>query len=159
MIPPQVWNMLCHLSSIHENGQSIVIPPQKFKHALSVVIIPCQRTEHCFNPKGKKNVPSVVIVSWQRSELVKHLRYERCSACCHQLMTIDRACLFISKLWNLLYQLSSSHENGQSMVFDSEGMKHAPSVVSVSWQRPEHGDTFSGMKHAPSDVIISWHRS
>ena len=32
----------------------------------------------------------------------------------------------------MLRQLSSSHDNGQSMVIDPEGMKHAPTVVIVT---------------------------
>ena len=74
----------------------------------------------------------------------------------------------------MLRQLSSSHDNGQSMVILPYGMKHAPSVVIVSYQRSEHVysslryETCSvrchrsehvinplGMKHAPSVVIVS----
>ena len=32
----------------------------------------------------------------------------------------------------MLRQLSSSHDNGQSMVIHPEGMKHAPTVVIVT---------------------------
>ena len=45
-------------------------------------------------------------------------------------MTTVRAWLFVSKVWNLPQQLSSSHDNGQSMVIHPEGMKHAD-----SWHR------------------------
>ena len=61
--------------------------------------------------------PTVVIVSWQRSEHgYSSLRYETCSVSFHRLMTTDRAWLFIPKVWNMLRQLSSWHDNGQSMV-------------------------------------------
>ena len=39
----------------------------------------------------------------------------------------------------MLRQLSSSHDNSQSMVIHLYGMKHAPRVVIVTWQRSEHG--------------------
>ena len=39
----------------------------------------------------------------------------------------------------MLRQLSSSHDNGQSMVIHPEGMKHAPTVDILTWQRSEHG--------------------
>ena len=39
----------------------------------------------------------------------------------------------------MLRQLSSSHDNGQSMAIHPKGMKHALSVVYVSSQRAEHG--------------------
>ena len=90
----KVWNMLRQLSSWHDNGQSIVIHLSDMKHA-----------------------PLVFIVTWQRS---KHgylsLRYETCCNSCHRDMTTVRAWLFISKVWNMLRQLSSPHDNGQSMV-------------------------------------------
>ena len=44
------------------------------------------------------------------------LKNESCSVSCHHLMTTARARLFISKVWNMLGQLSSSHDNGESMV-------------------------------------------
>ena len=82
----------------------------------------------------------------------------------------------------MLRQLSLSHANGRSKVIHPLRMKHAPSVVIVSWQRSEHGyislkyETWSvigswqrsehgeislkySMKHAPSDFIVSWQRS
>ena len=91
---PKVWNMLHQLSSWHDNGQSIVIHSSGMKHA-----------------------PSVVILTWQRSEHgYSSLRYETCSGSCHRDMTTVRAWLFISKEWNMLRQLSSFHDNGQSMV-------------------------------------------
>ena len=42
--------------------------------------------------------------------------FETCSDSCHGLITTDRAWLFITKICNMLCQLSSSHDNGQSMV-------------------------------------------
>ena len=106
---PKVWNMLRQLSSWHDNGQSMVIHPLGMKHAPTVVIVTWQRLEHGFSSQ----------------------RYETCSVSCHRLMTTVRAWLFISKVWNMLRQLSSSHDNGQSMVIHPEGMNHAPSVIIV----------------------------
>ena len=131
-----------------------------------------------------KHALSLVIVTWQRSEHgYSSLRYETCSVSCHRHMTTVRAWLFIPKIWNMLRQLSSSHDNGQSMVIHHSSIKHAPSVVIVTWQLSEHGysslryETCSvschrdmttvnawlfillGMKHAPSVVILSWQRS
>ena len=40
----------------------------------------------------------------------------------------------------MLRQLSSSHDNGQSMVIYPLDMNHAPSIVIVSKQRSEHGN-------------------
>ena len=60
-------------------------------------------------------------------------------------MTTVRAWLFISKVLNMLRQLSSWHDTGQSMVIHPEGMKHAPTVDIVSWQRSEHGFYSEGM--------------
>ena len=115
----KVWKMLRLLSSSHDNGQSMVIYPSSMIHA-----------------------PSVMIVSWQRSEHGNiPLMYEACSVRCRRLITTDRSCLFILKVCNMLCQLSSSHDNGQSMVIKMLCMKHAPSVVIISWQRSEDGDT------------------
>ena len=86
------------------------------------------------------HAPSVVIVPCQWSEQgYSSLRYETCSVSCHRLMTTVRTWLFIPYVWNMLRQLSLSHDNGQNMVIHPLGMKHAPSVVIVSWQRSEHG--------------------
>ena len=107
-----------------------------------------------------KHAPTVVIVTWQRSEHgYSSLRYETCLVSCHRLMTTVRACLFIPKVWNMLGQLSSPHDIGQSMVIHPLGMKHAPSVVIASWQRSEHVYLSLSYKHAPSVVIVSWQRS
>ena len=131
-----------------------------------------------------KHDPSVVIISWQRSELgYSSLRYETFFVSCHRLMTTVRAWLFISKVWNMLRHLSSWHDNGQSMVIRPYGMKHAPTVVIASRQRSEHGFIIPmvwnmlrqlssshenvksmvihllGMKHALTVVIVTWQRS
>ena len=55
----------------------------------------------------------------------------------------------------MLRQLSSSHDNGQSMVIYPSRMKHARSVVIVSKQLSEHGDISYMYKHALSVVIVS----
>ena len=132
--------MLRQLSSSHDNGQSMVIHLQGMKHA-----------------------PTVVIVTWQRSEHgYSSLRYETCLVSCHRLMTTVRAWLFIPKVWNMLGQLSSPHDNGQSMVIHPLGMKHAPSVVIASWQRSEHGysslryETCSVSCHRDMSTVRAW---
>ena len=118
-----------------------------------------------------KHAPLVVIASWQRSEhgysslryetcsdssehWFSSLRYETCSVSCHRLMTTVRACIFISKVLKVLRQMSSSHDNGQSMVIHPEGMKHALTVDIVSWQRSEHG--YSSLRYVKCSV--SCHR-
>ena len=102
-----------------------------------------------------KHAPSVVIVSWQRSEHgYSSLMYETCSDSCHRDMTMVRACLFISTVWKMPRQLSSPHENGQSMVIHPLGMKHAPSVVIASWKRSEH--SYSSLRYVTCSV--SCHR-
>ena len=124
--------MLCQLSSSHDNSQSMVIYHPCIKHA-----------------------PSVGIVSWQRSEHDNiSLMYETCSISCHRLMTTDRAWLYIPNVWTMLRQLSSSNDNGQSMVIYHLCMKHAPSVVIASWQRTEHG--YTSLMYEPCSV--SYHR-
>ena len=115
---PQVCNMLCQLSSSNDNGQSMIIHPLGMKHAL------------------------LVVVSWQRSEHdYISLRYETCSVSCHRIMPMDRAWLFIPRVWYMLRQLSSSHDNIRSMVIHPLGMQHAPSLVIVPWQQSDYGDT------------------
>ena len=128
----KVWNMLRQLSSSHYNGQSMVIHLLDMKHAPTVVIVTWQRLEHGYSS----------------------LRYETCLVSCHRLMTTVRAWLFIPKVWNMLGQLSSPHDNGQSMVIHPLGMKHASSVVIVSWQRSEHG--YSSLRYETCSV--SCHR-
>ena len=128
----KVWNMLRKLSSSHDNGQSMVIHPEGMRHALTVDIVSWQRTEHGYSS----------------------LKYETCSDSCHRDMTTVRAWLFISKVWNMLRQLSSWHDNGQSIVIHLLGMKHAPSVVIASWQRSEHG--YLSLRY--ETCLVSCHR-
>ena len=124
--------MLWQLTSSLDNGQSTVI-----------------------HLKGMKHAPTVVIVTWQRSEHgYSSLRYKTCSDSCHRLMTTVRAWLYISKVLNMLRQLSSWHDNGQSMVIHLKGMKHVPTVVIVTWQRSEHG--YSSLRYKTCSV--SCHR-
>ena len=113
----KVWNMLRQSSSSHDNGQSMVIHPEGLKHALTVVIVSWQRSEHGYSS----------------------VRYETCSDSCHRDMTTVSAWLFICKVWNMLRQLSSWHDNGQSMFIHLYGMKNASSVVIALWKRSEHG--------------------
>ena len=147
--------MFCLLSSSHDKGQSIDIYHSCMKHALSVVIISWQRTEH-------GNISSM---------------YLTCSVSCLRLMTTDRAWSYIPevwimirqlsssittdrawldipKVWIMLHQLSSSHANGQRMVIHQKCMKHAPSVVIAAWQRTEHG--YTSLKYKP--CLFSGHR-
>ena len=89
------------------------------------------------------HAPSVVIVSWQRSEYGNIcIRYESCSISCHRLLTTVRAWLYIPKVWIMFRQLSSSHDNGQRMVKYPSSMTHSLSVVIVIRQRVEHGNVF-----------------
>ena len=157
--------MLRQLSSSHDNGQNMVIYPWSIKHGLSVVIVSWQRSEHgeISLKYSMKHAPSVVIVSWQRSEhgYISFMN-ETCSVRCLCLITTDRAWLYIPKVWKMLVQLSSSHDNGQSMVFHPLGMKDEPSVVIVSWQRTEHGytsqrfETCSSSCHRLVTTFIAW---
>ena len=128
----KIWNMLRQLSSWHDNSQSMV-----------------------FHLSGMKHAPTVDIVSWQRSEHgYSSLRYETCSDSCHRLMTTVRAWLFIPKVRNMLRQLTSSLDNGQSMVIHLKNMNHAPTVVIVTWQRSEHG--YLSLRY--ETCSDSWHR-
>ena len=113
---PTLWNMLRQLSSWHDNGQSMVIHPLGMKHAPSVVIVTWKRSEHVYSSLRNETCSVSFIVTWQRSEHgYSSLRYETCSLSCHRDKTTVRAFLFITKVWNMLRQLSSSHNNGQSM--------------------------------------------
>ena len=128
----KVWNMLRQLSSSHDNGQSMVI-----------------------HLKGMKHAPTVVIVTWQRSvHGYSSLRYETCLVSCYCLIATVRAWLFIPKVSNMLGQLSLPYDNGQSMVIHLLGMKHAPTVVIVTWQRSEHG--YSSLRY--ETCLVSCHR-
>ena len=79
---------------------------------------------------------------------------ETWSVSCHRLMTTVRAWWYTLSYKICPISLSSSHDNGQSMVINPFGKKHAPSVVIVSWQRSDRGDTRQEMKHALSVVIV-----
>ena len=71
--------------------------------------------------------------------IVIPLTYETRSVICHRLMTTVRAWECIPQVRNMLRQLSSSQDNGQSTVIYACGKKHALLVVIVSRQRTEHG--------------------
>ena len=86
--------MLRQLISSHDKGQGMVIYPFVMNHAPSVVFVSRLRSEH-----GNKS-----------------FIYETCSVSCLRLMTTVRAWLYIPHVYNMLCQLSSSHDNGQSMV-------------------------------------------
>ena len=136
----KVWNMLRQLSSWHDNVQSMVNYSKGMRHTQTVVIVTWQLSEHSYSS----------------------LRYETCSVSCHRVLTTVRAWLFIPKVWNMLRQLSSWHEIGQSMVIHILGMKHAPTVVIVSWQRSEHGysslryETCSDSCHRDMTTVRAW---
>ena len=160
---PKVWNMLRQLSSWHDNGQSMVIHPLGMKHAPLVVIASWQRSEHGYQSLRYETCSESCHRDRQRSEHgFSLLRYENCSYSCHRLMTTVRAWLFISKVWNMLRQLSSSHDNGQSMVIPLEGMKQAPTVDIVSWHRSENGysslryETCSDSCHRDMKTVRAW---
>ena len=169
----KIWNMLCQLSSSHDNDQSMVISPYM------------------------NYAPSVVIISWQwSSHGFLYLRHETCSDGCHRLITTLRAWWyphkvwnmllhlssskamvtawsFIPKVWTMLLQLSSSYGDNplryelfsvschhlmwtfRAWWYPPSGMKHATSVVIVSWQRSGYGDTTSDMKYAQSVLSSS----
>ena len=127
--------MLRHLSSSHDNVQNMVISPSCMKLA-----------------------PSDVIVSWQRSEHGNiSLSYKWCSVICHRLMTTFRTWWYPPHVWNLIRQMSSSHDNGQSMVIYHSCMKHAPSVVIVSREWSEHGDISLMYETSSNDNVPSEH--
>ena len=154
--------MLRQLSSSHDNGQNMVIYPWRMKHGLSVVIVSWQRSElgEISLKYSMKHAPSVVIVSWQRSEhgYISFMN-ETCSVRCLCLITTDRAWLYIPKVWNMLGQLPSSRDNVHSMVINPYSINHAPSVVIISRQRSENGNISLIYKNAPSVVIVTWQRS
>ena len=157
--------MLCQLSSSHNDGQSMVMYSSGMKHARPVNIVSWQQSEHVMYssgikhalllsshdngqsmviyPSSIKHAPSVAIVAIQRTgHVYSSLRYETCSVSRHRPITTVRARWCILQVWNMLLQLPLSHDNGQSMIMYSLGMKHGPSVVIVSWQRSEPGNVF-----------------
>ena len=58
--------------------------------------------------------------------------YETGSISCHCLMAMDRAWLYIPKVLNMLRHLSSSHDNGQSIVKYPSSKSHELSVDIIS---------------------------
>ena len=155
-------NILRQLSSTHDNGQSMAIYPSCIKHAPSVVIDSWQGSEHGYSSlryetwtfschrllttvRALYYIPKVWIIHGNIC-----LVYKTCYGTCHRLTTTVRARWYIHKVWNMLRQLSSSKNNGQSMVLYPFGMNHAPSVVIVSWQRSEHGNI--SLRYEPCSV-------
>ena len=90
------------------------------------------------------------------------LVYETCSVSFHRLVTTDRAWLFIPKICNMLCQLSSSNDNGQSRVIPPSSMIHARSAVIVSCQWSEQGylslryETCSISCHRLMTTVRTW---
>ena len=131
-----------------------------------------------------KHAPSVIILSWQRLEHGNtSFIYETCSVSCNRDMTTVRAWLFIPKVWNMLRQLSSWHDNGQRMIihplrYETCSVSCHPLMTTVrawyyiihlwnmlrqlsSWH--DNGQSMViyllGMKHTPSVVIVTCQRS
>ena len=110
-----------------------------------------------------KDAPSVVIVSWQRSEYgnISFIN-ETWSVSCHGLMATDRAWLFSPKVWIMRRQLSSSRDNGKSMVIYQTSMKHAPLIVFASCQWTAHGyislryQTYFDSCHRLMTTVRAW---
>ena len=107
--------MLRLLSSSDDNGQTLVIHPSYMKHAPSVVIVWWQRTEHGYSTL-RYEICSVTCHRLIASVRVwwYSLKYESYSVSCNHLMTTNTAWLFIHTVFNMLCQLSSSHNNSQS---------------------------------------------
>ena len=148
------------MSSSHDNGQSMVIYHSCMKYALQVAIVAWQGTENSYTSlKYETCSISCHRLMTTVREGYSSLGYETCSVSCHCLMTTYRARLIIPEVWNMLHQLSSSHDNGQSMVIYHSCMKHAPTVVIVSRQRSGHGNVSLMYVHASSVVIVSWQRT
>ena len=78
-----------------------------------------------------------------------------CSISCHHPMTMDRTWSLIANVCNKLRQLSSTYDNGQSIVLRPQvwNMLYLLSSTYDNWQRIVINSL--GMKHAPSVVIIS----
>ena len=127
------------------------MPPCESGHVLSSAPVAPSFFGWCnLYPYSMKNSLSVVFISWQQSEHTNisfmyetcsvscyhhmttvrvwlyPLKNESCSVSCHHLMTTARQRLFISKVWNMLRQLSSSHDNGESMVIYHISLKTCP---------------------------------
>ena len=106
--------------------------PSSMRHALSVAIISWQRSEHGY---FSLRYVTCSVRSRHLMKTVRAWKYTTHVWNMLMLMTTVRAWLFISNVWNMLPQLSSSHGYGQSIHLYPYGMKHAPSVVFVSWKR------------------------
>ena len=123
------------------HSSATIVPPCESGHVLASAPVEPYFFGWCnLYPYGMKNSLSVVFISWHQSEQgnisfmyetcsvschhhmttvrvwLYPLKNESCSVSCHHLMTTARARLFISKVWNMLRQLLSSSDNGQSMV-------------------------------------------
>ena len=111
-------------------------------HAPSFAIVSRQQSEHgkIFLRYESCSVICHRLVTTVREHGKIFLRYESCFVICHRLTTAVRAWWYIHQVWNMLRQLSSSNDNGQSMVIYPFGMNHAPSVEVVSWEQSEHGN-------------------
>ena len=103
--------------SFSDNGQSMVIYPYGMNHAPLVVIVSWQRSEHGYISLRYEpcSVSCYHLVTTPEHGNIS-LRYEPCSVSCYRLMTTVRAWYYIPKVWNMLRQFSSWHDNGQSMV-------------------------------------------
>ena len=90
------------------------------------------------------------------------LGYESCSVSCHRLMTTDRAWLFIHTIFNMLYQLSSSHNNDQSIYFQYSAVNDMSSWICIRYSiclsvLKNVGLENLGFIHAPiSEWGIAW---
>ena len=116
--------MLRQLSSSHDNGQSMV------KYASSMNNLRQLSSSHDNGQRMLKYPSSMKNAPLEHGSI--SLVYETCSVSFHCLMTTDRAWLFIPKICNMLCQLSSSNDNGQSRVIPPSSMKHNRSAVIVS---------------------------
>ena len=133
-------------SRINNHALTVVLGRWQLVEHVSYLMntLPCSHRCHetmatdgaCFIREGYHHDLTDVMGRWQVTEHDSNLRDKwSCSDRCHETMTTDGA--FLPKVWNLLCRLSSSHDNGQSMVIQPLGMKHAPSagsVLTVSWQ-------------------------
>ena len=139
LLIPKEWPKLFQLSSSHDNGQSMVIPPSGMKHAPLVFFVFWQRSKHDDTLLRYEACSVICHISRQPSEHRSwFLRHKTSPVSCQCLMTMERAWLLIFKIWNMLCQLSSSHDNDQSTVISSY-MNYALSVVIISWQWSSHG--------------------
>ena len=130
---PMVWKILCQLSSSHDNSQSRVIYHSCKKHAPSVVIITWQRSEYDYTLSRMSHALSVAIISWQRPEhgySSLGMKYAPSVVIVSWQRWEHGNISYIFK--NMPCKLSSPHDNGQSMVIHPKDMNHAPQVVFIS---------------------------